>query len=93
MLQAEGLDTAAISAHCDRLKAHFLASDPLPGLTLLSQPAARFLALQGPEAPALHAMLDQRGVVTDLRGDVLRIGFGLYQDDADVDALLAILSA
>lgn len=92
MLQAEGLDTAAISAHCDHLKAQFLASDPLPGLTLLSEPAARFLALQGPEAPALHAMLDRCGVVTDLRGDVLRIGFGLYQDDADADALLAILN-
>lgn len=92
MLRTEGLDTAAISAHCDRLKAHFLASDPLPGLTLLSQHSARFLALQGAEAPALHTMLDQRGVVTDLRGDVLRIGFGLYQDEADVDALLAILN-
>jgi len=91
LLKAEGLDTAAISAHCDALKAQFLAADPLPGLTVLSEPAARFLALQGAEAPALYVALTARDVVTDLRGDVLRIGFGLYQDDVDVAALLARL--
>ena len=88
MLDAEELDTAKISAHADGLKARFLAADPLPGLTVTSAPQARFLALKGAEAPALHAMLDQRDVITDLRDDVLRIGFGLYQDAANVDALL-----
>lgn len=92
MLDAEGLDTAAVSAHCDTLKARFLAADPLPDLTLLSEPSARFLALQGSQAPALYAALTHRNVITDLRGDVLRIGFGLYQDAADVDALLTRIS-
>ncbi len=91
LLRSEGLTTAAISAHCDALKAQFLAADPLPGLTALSEPAARFVALQGAEAPALYAALTERNVITDLRGDVLRIGFGLYQDDVDVAALLARL--
>lgn len=91
MLASEGLTTAAISAHCDRLKARFRAAEPLPGLALISDPRARFLAFKGEAAPALYAMLDSKGVVTDLRDDVLRIGFALYQDDADVDALLAIL--
>ncbi|HCF24518.1 MULTISPECIES: class V aminotransferase [unclassified Novosphingobium] len=91
MLKAEGLDTAAISAHCEKLKARFLAVDPLPQLAMLSEPQARFIALQGPAAPALYESLTARNVVTDLRGDVLRIGFGLYQNEADVDALLAML--
>lgn len=92
MLDAEGLDTAAISAHCDALKARFLSADPLSELTVTSDQEARFLALKGPDAPALHGALTAQGVVTDLRDDVLRIGFGLYQDEADVDALLAILT-
>jgi len=29
--------------------------------------------------------------VTDVRGDVLRFGFGLYQDPDDVDQLTEIL--
>jgi len=89
MLKAEGLTTAAISAHCDSLKAGFLAADPLPDMELISQPQARFLAFQGERAPELHAALDAKGVMTDLRGDVLRIGFALYHDPADVDALIA----
>ena len=88
MLDAEGLDTAKISAHCDGLKARFLAADPLPELAVTSAPQARFLALKGPDAAARHAALTAQQVITDLRDDVLRIGFGLYQDAADVDALL-----
>ena len=91
MLKTEGLDTAAVSTHCDGLKAQFLAADPLPRLKVLSGPQARFLALQGDAAPAVHSALETRSAITDLRGDVLRIGFGLYQDETDVDALLALL--
>lgn len=93
MLAREGLTTAAISTHCDRLKAQFLAANPLAGLLMISDPHVRFLAFKGEAAPALYAMLDSRNVITDLRGDVLRIGFALYQDARDVDALLAILRA
>jgi selenocysteine lyase/cysteine desulfurase len=91
MLAAEQLTTTAISAHCDSLKARFLAAAPVPDLTLISAPVTRFLALQGAKAAAIHAALNQRDVITDLRSDVLRIGFGLYQDKADVDRLIAIL--
>lgn len=90
MLAAEGLTTAAISAHCDALKAQFLAADPLPEFELISAPQARFLAFQGEAAAALQAALDTREVITDVRGDVLRIGFGLYLDAADVEALIAV---
>jgi selenocysteine lyase/cysteine desulfurase len=44
-------------------------------------------------APEIHAALESRNVVTDVRGDVLRIGFGLYQDVGDVDRLIAVLAA
>lgn len=71
------------------MKARFLAASPLPSLTPISGPAARFVALQGEDAPAIYDKLAERDVVTDLRGDVLRIGFGLYQDEADVEALIA----
>lgn len=91
MLANEGLTTAAISAHCDALKARFMAADPLPQLHLISGPEARFLALQGDAAPAIYEALTAHNVVTDLRGDVLRVGFALYHDDADVDALLGII--
>ena len=91
MLAHEGLTTRAISAHCDALKARFVAADPVPDLALISGPEARFLALQGAVAPAIYAALTARAVITDLRGDVLRIGFALYHDVEDVDALAAIL--
>lgn len=93
VLKSEGLDTAAISAHCYKLKARFLAAGPLPQLAVLSAPQARFIALQGPATPALYESLTARDIITDLRGNVLRIGFGLYQDEADVDSLLTALRA
>lgn len=91
MLAREGLNTAAISAHCARLKAAFLAARPLPGLDLISDPRARFVAFKGEQAPALHALLNRKSAVTDLRDDVLRIGFALYQDLVDVDRLVALI--
>ncbi len=89
MLEASGLTTEAVSAHCADLRARFTAADPLPALRRISGDQARFLALRGQDAPRVHADLADAGVVTDLRGDVLRIGFGLYQDHDDVDALIA----
>jgi selenocysteine lyase/cysteine desulfurase len=91
MLAREGLRTAAISEHCDALKARFLAASLLSGFQQIADPAARFLAFQGPRAAELHAALMARDVITDVRGDVLRIGFGLYHDAADVDRLIAVL--
>jgi selenocysteine lyase/cysteine desulfurase len=29
--------------------------------------------------------------ITDVRGEVLRIGFGIYQDEEDVDRLIQLL--
>ncbi len=93
MLHSEGLTTAAISAHVAVLQQQFLASNPLPGFTLISAPQARFLAFRGAQAAAVQAALEARGVMSDVRGDVLRIGFALYHDADDVARLLAILAA
>lgn len=98
LLANEGLTTTAISAHVallrDRLLAG-LADTPLAAATLLNPPGtgpqARFLAFRSPDAAAWKALLEAQDVVTDVRGDVLRIGFGLYQDARDVDALIAAL--
>lgn len=93
MLAAEGLTTARISAHCDALKARFADTADLSGFGVLSGDSARFLALQSNRAAAIHGALEARGVLTDVRGDVLRIGFALYHDTADVDALTAEFEA
>lgn len=53
---------------------------------------ARFLAFRSPDAQRWYSELKARNCITDVRGDVLRIGFSLYQEGDDVDRLLALLS-
>jgi selenocysteine lyase/cysteine desulfurase len=47
-----------------------------------------FLTFRFPEAASVHHRLLEEKVITDRRGDRLRIGFGLYHDEDDVDRLL-----
>ena len=54
-------------------------------------PHARFLAFRSPRAQRWHAELKAKNCITDVRGDVLRIGFGIYQDEDDVERLVAML--
>lgn len=100
MLADEGLTTAAISAHAAALRDQLLAgiaATPLAGAMLLNPPGAgaqaRFLAFRSPDAARWQAKLAEAEVITDVRGDVLRIGFGLYQTEHNVDALLDELRA
>ncbi len=98
MLAREGLTTAAISAHVDGLRARLLAR--LAGTELGAAehinangyPSARFVALRSTSATAWQAALAAQDVVTDVRGDVLRIGLGLYHDARDVDRFVEIAS-
>ncbi len=96
MLSDAGLSTGKISNHVVALQKQFLKQDPLPNMHLLNpldgRPHARFLAFKGESAAALYAALAERNIVTDVRGDVLRIGFGLYHDADDVDHLLRFLA-
>jgi len=77
-----------------------LGADPAVVHRALAGPAeqrAGFLALRSPRAGELRAALRERGVSTDHRGDVLRLGPAPYlRDDqliAAVDALGACLRA
>ncbi|WP_173843344.1 class V aminotransferase [Novosphingobium sp. TH158] len=87
MLLAEGLDTARISAHCGALMDQFRASGALPDMALIDPPAPRFLAYKGKGAAHWQQHLASKGIVIDRRDEVLRIGFGLYQDAEDVERL------
>ena len=100
MLAAEGLDTAAVSAHCGLLIGRLaagLTETPLGEAEWLNPPptgeapTARFVALRLAGAAAVQRRLLSQGIVTDVRGDVLRIGVGLYHDAVDVDRLLGAL--
>ena len=95
MLDEEGLKTEQISDHVTYLQERFVSADPLPDAELLNPldggAHARFLAFRSSRAPAIHGELAAQGVTTDVRGGVLRIGFGLYHDAADIDALAKLL--
>ena len=91
MLRQEGLATAHIAGHAGALKAALLAELPVAAELLNPGSPARFLALRSPEAPRWKAQLEAEDVITDVRGDVLRIGFGLYQDERDLEGLIDAL--
>jgi kynureninase len=50
-----------------------------------------FLSFRLTDAEGVHARLRERGVVTDHRGDRLRVGLGLYHDAADIARLATAL--
>ncbi len=99
MLDAAGLTTADVAAHARSLAERFQAGLTTGEAGRLSEaeilnpvegtaPRARFLALRHPQAGVWRAALLERGVVADVRDDVIRFGFGLYQDEADVEVLI-----
>ena len=100
MLDENGLATARISAHVEALQRRLVAGiagtalgraellNPLDG-----QPHARFLAFRTVDAMRWHGELQSRNCITDVRGDVLRVGLGLYHDESDVDALVAMIGS
>ena len=98
MLGENGLTTAMASARAKALQEHFLdglTGTPLAEAEMLNPLAdgrhARFLAFRSPKAQGWYSDLKARNCLTDVRGDVLRVGFGLYQDESDVDQILSLL--
>ena len=94
MLDDNGLTTASISAHVARLQQRFVAAidgTQFSHAQLLNPLGdgdhARFLAFRDSRAFGWGDALKARNVITDVRGDVLRIGFAIYQDEGDVDRL------
>lgn len=100
MLAQNGLTTALISAHVEELQRQLVAAitgTRLGDAELLNpvdgRPHARFLAFRSPDAMRWHDELKVRNCITDVRGDVLRVGLGLYHDEDDVDAFAALAGA
>jgi selenocysteine lyase/cysteine desulfurase len=98
MLEAEGLTTARINAHVAGLQSAFLDLLPqtrLGDAELLNPldggPHARFLAFRSGQAQSWYEQLKRRNCITDVRGDVLRLGFAVYHDQEDVQRLAAML--
>ncbi|NBB52736.1 aminotransferase class V-fold PLP-dependent enzyme [Rhizobium sp. CRIBSB] len=101
MLAEHGLGTAAVASHALQLMVRFQhalmdgRAGPFGGAEILNpvsgaEGRARFLALRHPDAALWQRALLDANVITDVRDDVIRFGFGLYQDEADVDALIAV---
>jgi selenocysteine lyase/cysteine desulfurase len=98
MLHENGLSTARIAAHVATLQSQLLeriAAMPFGEAELLNPldggAHARFLAFRSPDAQRWYSELLAKNCITDVRGDVLRLGFGIYQDDADVGRLAGML--
>ena len=92
-LEKEGIGPREISNHVKGLHHQFLSSGVLPG-ELIPPPSSErgnFLTFRTPRAEEIYTALHERRVITDRRGDRLRIGFGIYHDNDDVDRLVGVL--
>ena len=102
MLKENGITTGRVAARVAILQQQLIegiAATALGEAELLNPPTqaphARFLALRDERAQRWCAELMATGCITDVRGNVLRIGFGLYHDEEDMErfgALAAELS-
>ncbi|WP_310468156.1 aminotransferase class V-fold PLP-dependent enzyme [Sphingomonas sp.] len=97
MLADNNLTTARISAHVAALQKQLvdaLAGTALGAAELLNPldgaPHARFLAFRSAHAQRWCAELMARDCITDVRGDVIRLGLGLYHDESDIAAFAAL---
>ena len=92
-----GVSVADIHAHVRSLQEEFLeltdelALAPLRSGSLVPGRTApdrgHFLTFRTARAADIQKRLAQNRVITDYRGDRLRLGFGLYHDPEDVAAL------
>jgi len=102
-LDANGLDARAIHAHAfalqeiviDGLRRRPCGVLAPENLVVPMEEAGRgnFLTFRHADAADWHQRLKQAGITVDLRGDRLRLGFGLYQNAADAQVLLARLAS
>lgn len=93
-LLRDGISVDAIRAHVVSLQEHFWTlrreQGLLAGAMRVPPPGiacGNFLVLEHPRASQWHARLLGQDVLTDCRGDRLRLGFGLHLDASDVDEL------
>ena len=102
-LDAIGLTVADIHAHVLGLQRRFLDAiaehriAPLASAHLVTPVGenverGHFLTFETPEAGGLHARLLDRNIVTDVRGDRIRFGFGCYHTEASIDRAAAAIA-
>lgn len=96
LLVDQGVSVADIHAHVVDLHAAFLdrlddADQKLLTRDQVVPPTGErgnFLAFQTPDAASIQRALQRQAVMCDVRGDRLRLGFGLYHDRVDLDRLI-----
>ncbi len=95
MLNRHGLSVEVIHEHVRMLQERFLRANASGMLGELvdwnTAERGHFLAFVNSAAGDVHRAVQARGVVVDRRGDRLRVGFGIYHDRGDVDALIEVL--
>lgn len=92
LFEKEGISIQKIHSHVEKLQELFISkipSTPLTDFPLVNQtsPRGHFLTfdLGTPEKCAeFAARLKENGVLTDYRGQRLRFGFGIYQNEDDI---------
>jgi selenocysteine lyase/cysteine desulfurase len=86
-----GLSVEAIHTHVGSLQQRLLdACGALRPALLppeMTGERGHFLTFRLSDADAVHRRLHAAGVITDHRDDRLRVGFGIYHEESDVDAL------
>jgi selenocysteine lyase/cysteine desulfurase len=95
-LRDEGITPGIIHAHAVALQQNFLrrvaeCAAFRDARLLVPQEETRcgnFLTFESPEAQILYRDLQQLRVVTDVRGTRLRIGFGIYQTEEEVEQMV-----
>ncbi|PWT74039.1 MAG: aminotransferase [Proteobacteria bacterium] len=96
-LADQNVDFAHIHAHVRKLQSRFLdalALMPLRGLALerlvppVGSPRGNFLTFALPWAAEVETALSDRHIRVDRRRDRLRLGFGVYHDEAFIDELV-----
>jgi kynureninase len=93
-----GLDAQAVHARARAMQDGFMAGMDAEGVDGLQRrdlivphdapDRGNFLAYRSPQAARQQTDLEVAGVITDVRGDVLRVGFGLYHDPADLPDII-----
>jgi kynureninase len=99
-LSSTGTTIADVHRHAVRMQARFLhglAGHALPRLPAASlvpewgKPRGNFLAFDVDNAESVQRLLVQAQVYIDRRDRRLRFGFGVYHDEARIDAILEAL--
>jgi kynureninase len=100
-IDATGLTVPAIHAHVLGLQEQFLAEiaavAPLRQARLVTPmspgtPRGHFLTFEAPQAGAMHDRLAAAGIVTDVRGDRIRFGFGCYHAAEEIAPAVAAIA-